>query len=104
VRRRGEAGTGRQRQAMSVLFLDTTPEAERMLVELLREASPARKLHTLGELNATARLLARAGLRSRYPGASEAELDCRLADLLLGPELAARAYGPAPFTACCVQP
>jgi hypothetical protein len=35
------------------------------------------------------------GLRQRYPQATPEELR-RLADLLLGPELAARAYGPLP--------
>ena len=45
-------------------------------------------------LGIAARNLALAGLRRRHLGASEAELTRHLADLVLGEELAARAYGP----------
>ncbi len=81
---------------MASLFSDTTPQAERYLIDRLRSASPARKLEMLGQMNATAQQLALAGLRARHPHSSEAELRRRLADLLLGPELAARVYGPLP--------
>jgi hypothetical protein len=83
---------------MSALFPDTSPEAEKVLIGLLRQASPMRKLEMLGEMNAAARLLALAGLRARHPEATEAQLRRYLADLLLGPELAARAYGPLSVT------
>jgi len=62
-------------------------------IELLRQADPARKMRMLAQLNAAARTLALAGLRSQYPGAGEAELRRRLAGLLLGEELARRVYG-----------
>jgi hypothetical protein len=39
-------------------------------------------------------LFALSGLRSRYPHASEREIRRRLADLILGEELAAEVYGP----------
>ncbi len=81
---------------MSALFPDTSPEAERVLIELLRAATVARKLEMLGEMNAAVRQLALEGLRGRHPEASEVELRRYLADLLLGPELAERAYGPRP--------
>ena len=84
---------------MTALFSDTQPEAERVLVELLRQASVSRKLEMLGQMNATARQLALQGLRARHPEATEAQLRRYLADLLLGPELAARAYGPRPSEA-----
>ena len=84
---------------MTTLFADTGPEAERVLIELLRQASASRKLEMLGQMNATARQLALQGLRARHPGATEAQLRRYLADLLLGPELAARAYGPRPSEA-----
>jgi hypothetical protein len=50
-------------------------------------------MNMLAQLNAAARLLAWTGLRSRYPHASEVELRRRLADLLLGEELARKVYG-----------
>ena len=76
------------------LFSDTRPEAEAVLIELLRQAPPWRKLRMVGQLNQTVRTLALSGLRQRYPEAAPQELRRRLADLLLGPELAARVYGP----------
>lgn len=73
---------------------DTHPEVERVLNEMLREVHAWRKLEMMGQLNATARHLAMEGLRERYPEATEAELKRRMADLLLGHELAEKAYGP----------
>jgi hypothetical protein len=81
---------------MTTLFSDTSPEAERVLIDLMRRASVARKLEMLGQMNAAARQLALEGLRARHPSATEAQLQRHLADLLLGPELAVRAYGPPP--------
>lgn len=79
---------------MRTLAEDTSPDAERVLVELLRAASPARKMAMVLSSNRTARALALTGLRERHPGDSPARLRRRLADLWLGPELAAKAYGP----------
>ena len=84
---------------MTTLFADTGPEAQQVLIELLRQAPVTRKLEMLGQMNATARQLALQGLRARHPEATEAQLRRYLADLLLGPELAARAYGPRPSEA-----
>ena len=56
----------------------------------------ARKMEMVLSANRTARALALAGLAERYPAESPARLQRRLADLWLGPELAARAYGPLP--------
>ena len=78
---------------MSALYSDTDPKIEQMQIELWRQASPTRKMHMLAQLNASVRILALAGLRSRYPNATEAELRRRLADLLLGEELARKVYG-----------
>jgi hypothetical protein len=47
----------------------------------------------VGQMNATVRLLALSGLRSRYPNDSPARLRRRLADILLGQELADKVYG-----------
>jgi hypothetical protein len=79
---------------MVALFPDTRPEAEAVLIGLLRQAPPWRKLHMVGQLNQTVRTLALSGLRQRHPEATPQELRRRLADLLLGPDLAAQVYGP----------
>jgi len=73
---------------MSVLYSDTHPKMEALQIQLLRQATPTRKMEMLAQLNASARTLALMGLRSRYPQAVEAELRRRLAGLLLGEELA----------------
>lgn len=73
---------------------DTTPEAEEVLFTLLRETPGWRKWEMMEDLNQTARELALAGLRHRHPEATQEELRRLLADLLLGPELAAEVYGP----------
>jgi hypothetical protein len=78
---------------MSPLYSDTAPKVEALQIELWRQASLTRKMHMLAQLNASARTLALAGLRSRYPNATEMELRRRLADLVLGEELARKVYG-----------
>ena len=80
---------------MTQIFLDTSPETERVLFMKLREMPPWRKIDMVAQLNQMVRELALAGLRKRYPQASPEELRRRLADLVLGPELAEKAYGPA---------
>jgi hypothetical protein len=79
---------------MRTLAADTHPEAERVLIKLWRAASPARKMEIVLSANRTARALALTGLRERFPNETPARLQRRLADLWLGPELAAKAYGP----------
>jgi hypothetical protein len=73
---------------------DTRPEIVALQRSLLRKAGPARKLAMLGQMNQTVKTLALSGLRSRYPADSPEMLRRRLADLLLGPALASRVYGP----------
>ena len=55
-------------------------------------AAPWEKMAMLNRLNRAVRQLALAGLRQRYPDATEVELRRHLADLLLGPELAQRVF------------
>ena len=78
---------------MSALYPDTDPKVEALQIEMWRQASPTRKMHMLAQLNASVRILALAGLRSRYPNATQIQLRRRLADLLLGEELARKVYG-----------
>jgi hypothetical protein len=75
---------------------DTPPAITQMQIDILRRMPVPRKLQLVAEMNETLRVVALAGLRCRHPGADEAQLRRRLADLLLGSELAARVYGPLP--------
>jgi hypothetical protein len=79
---------------MTQVFPDTPPETERVFFAMLREMPPWRKLEMVAQLNQTVRELALSGLRERYPQANDAELRRRLADLVLGAELAEKVYGP----------
>jgi hypothetical protein len=81
---------------MSVLFPDTRPEAEAVLIDLLRNAPSWRKLEMIDQLNQSVKLLAYTGLKDRYPDENETQLRRRLAGLLLGEELARKAYGSLP--------
>jgi hypothetical protein len=78
---------------MTALSSDTHPKMEALQIRLWRQASPTQKMHMLAQLNASVRMVAMAGLRSRHPQANEAELRRRLAGLLLGDELAQKVYG-----------
>ena len=77
-------------------FSDTSPDTERVLFDLARNAPAWRKVELMGEMYRTVRDLALSGLRHRYPDASPDKLRRRLADILLGAELAARVYGLPP--------
>lgn len=78
---------------MTALSSDTHPKMEALQIQLWRQATPQHKMEMLAQLNASAKTLALAGLRSRYPQAGESELRRRLAGLLLGEELACKVYG-----------
>jgi hypothetical protein len=69
---------------------DTSLEADRVMVELLRRASIGRKWTLLDQQCVLVRSLARSGLEARYPEADQAEIEARLYDLVLGPELGPR--------------
>jgi hypothetical protein len=79
---------------MTQVFPDTPPETERVFFAMLRDMPPWRKLDMVAQLNQAVRELALVGLRERYPQASPEELQRRLADIVLGPELAEKVYGP----------
>jgi hypothetical protein len=81
---------------MATRFSDTSAEAERVQIEILRSMPSWRKFQLWNDLNMTVRQLALSGLRERFPSASRQELRRRLATILLGPELATKAYGPEP--------
>jgi hypothetical protein len=81
---------------MRTLAEDTDPKAERVLIELLRKAPPARKFEMIGSAIRSSRQLALCGLKMRFPNESLPKLQRRLAGLWLGEELAEKAYGPLP--------
>ena len=79
---------------MKTLSPDTHPSTEQLQIDLLRKMPPWRKLELMAEMSEVVRALALAGLRQRHPDDSPGQRKRRLADLMLGPELAAQVYGP----------
>jgi hypothetical protein len=71
---------------------DTTPEAQRQLVEGWRRMAPGQKLALVLQMSASVRRLAYAGVQRRHPHASPHEQRLRLAQVLFGDELARAAY------------
>ena len=78
------------------MLTDTHPDAERVQIEILRAMPSWKKFELVSDMIVTSRKLVQSGLRDRFPEAAEDELRRRLATVLLGPEVAAKVYGPEP--------
>ena len=72
---------------------DTHPDVQQMLDDHYRGMTPAEKAEAVRRAWRTARVMQLAGLRVQYPNESEEELERRLAERWLGPELFSRATG-----------
>lgn len=72
---------------------DTSSEARRVLYDLYRQMSPARKFQLLCDTYEMGKDLALAGLRMRYPEADKDELWRLWARQHLGRELFEKVYG-----------
>jgi hypothetical protein len=81
---------------MATRLTDTSADAERVQIEILRSMPSWRKFQLWNDLNMAMRQVALAGLGERFPSGTPQELRRRLATILLGPELATQAYGPEP--------
>ncbi|HEY5617368.1 MAG TPA: hypothetical protein VIK60_05445 [Vicinamibacterales bacterium] len=68
---------------------DTTPDAARVQVELLRAATVARRLHLALSLSGTVIGAARRALVRSQPEASSRDLDLRFVELHYGADVAA---------------
>jgi hypothetical protein len=78
---------------MNPLSLDTTPEAQQMMFELLRRTPGWKRLALTCELIQATRALMLVGLRSRFPKASEEEIRRRFIACVLTREEVISAYG-----------
>jgi hypothetical protein len=72
---------------------DTTPEAWEVLTTLQQRMSPSEKMQLAFEWSEVIRQFAEAGLRQRYPEATEREIFLRFARQTLGEELFRQVYG-----------
>mgnify|MGYP006883596921 FL=1 len=78
---------------MNDLDYDTDPQAERVLVGLLRDAPEWRRIEIMCGMIEALQQLVFSGVRQRHPHASESEVRRLVADILLGPEMAEKVYG-----------
>jgi hypothetical protein len=90
----GSSPASRHPPSWRALHPGDDPAVEMMQFEHWRTASSAAKMRELASLNDTMLRLALAGLAHRNSSADRATLRRLLADLVLGQELAAAAYGP----------
>lgn len=72
---------------------DTSPEAWKFQMDLIRNMSPSERLRRTFELSEMVRRFAEAGMKQRYPEASEREIFLRMAEQSLGHELYQKVYG-----------
>ncbi len=71
-------------------YPNTSPEASRVQIDLLRQAGPARRFHIACSLSDTCRWLAQRALRRSMPGAAEREVRLAFVRLWYGEDLAQR--------------
>ena len=70
------------------LALDTSPDIERRQIEGWRRMTPADKARTVTALTRAALAMTVAGIRHRHPDETPSSHRRRLAEILLGPDLA----------------
>jgi hypothetical protein len=70
------------------MLSDTHPEAEKFQLELIRQASPARRISLMRSLTAMLINLSRQGIAKSNPGMNAQEVGLRWAELNYGMKLA----------------
>jgi len=75
---------------------DTSPEAQQVLDEIYRKMPTTVKIRRIFEAYRTGKMLAMAGLRDRYPEASEKKIWYLWAKQHLGEKLFNEVYGEVP--------
>ena len=78
---------------MKTLSPDTSPEAEAVLTQLLREAPVWKRVQMIDQMHDTLRQLILADLRRSYPNADQTEIKRRLTTRFLSRKQIIGAYG-----------
>jgi hypothetical protein len=71
---------------------DTSEAGSRRYYELLRQRTPSERAAMVGSLNAGVRRMAEAGERASHPGASDREIEARVAARMYGRDVALRFF------------
>ena len=69
---------------------DTTPQAEKVQIELIRQSSVAKRISIVRSLSRTAMFLSRRAIRRANPSLGEREVDVLFVELHYGKDLAER--------------
>ena len=69
---------------------DTSPEAERIQIELIRKMSPAKKFNLVRSMTRTMIQASRENIRSLHPDLNEKDLNLLFIELYYGKDLATR--------------
>ena len=69
---------------------DTTPEAEKVQIELIRESSVSKRISRVRSLSQTAIYLSRRAIQRTNPSLSDREVDFAFVELHYGKDLAER--------------
>ena len=72
---------------------DTSPDAQRVLIEGYRRMTPTQKLRRVESLNRALVLLQKARIRAEYGNISDEEMRMRLGALRLGRETMIKVFG-----------
>lgn len=78
---------------MATLSRDTSPEAERVMLDALRKKTPSERLMLALKASEALRQMGLASVRRDYPDAGEQEVLKRFAVRWLGRELTKKVYG-----------
>ncbi len=83
---------------MDRYLADIDPRADEVYTAILRGLSAWEKANLIAVMAESGRELLLLNIRKDHPGADEKTILRYLAERMLGPELAKRAYGPLPGT------
>ena len=73
-------------------LLDTTPDAEKVQIEIFRRMEPEKRLQSAALLSATCRTLLAKGIRKRHPNYDEEQVRLAVIRCILPEDLFLRAY------------
>jgi hypothetical protein len=74
---------------------DTSPDAEKMQIEIFRRMGPEKRLRSAAHLSETCRTLLQKGIRKRHPTYTEEQVKLAVIRCLLPEDLFLKAYPDA---------
>ena len=77
---------------MNVIPLDTTIEAMKRQVEILRKVTPKRRMEMAFELSDFLRSIVQAGVKERHPDYNEQQIEKEVLRLMIGESLFKQIY------------